>query len=112
MPDRDGYPTEEELTRIREWSMDDPRGWLAFIKTCWYAPDWGWHEEHELDETLSPRWATSYHISTAGWSGNEEIIRAMRENPNLLWDQTWESVRRGGHYVFIVPDAIVSAEEG
>jgi len=112
MPDQDNYPTEEELTRIRKWPTDDPRGWMAFIKTCWYAADWGWNEERGLDETLSPRWVTIYHVSTAGWSGNEEIIRAMRENPNLLWSQTWESVRRGGHYVFTVPDAVVSAEEG
>ena len=106
MPDRDGYPTDEELTRIREWPGDDPRGWLAFIKLCWWAADWGWSEEYE------PRWATTYHVSTGGWSGNEEIIRAMRENTNLLWGQVWESVRQGGHYVFTVPEAIVSAEEG
>ena len=105
MPTRDGYPTDEELTRIREWPGDDPRGWLAFIKLCWWAADWGWSEEYE------PRWATTYHISTGGWSGNEEIIRAMRENTNLLWGQVWESVRRGGHYVFAVPEAIVSAEK-
>ena len=52
MPDQDNYPTEEELTRIRKWPTDDPRGWMAFIKTCWYAADWGWNEERGLDETL------------------------------------------------------------
>ena len=111
MPDQDNYPTEEELTRIRKWPTDDPRGWMAFIKTCWYAADWGWSEHHVWPDP-GPGSVTEYHISTAGWSGNEEIIRAMRENPNLLWSQTWESVRRGGHYVFTVPDAVVSAEEG
>ena len=71
-------------------AADDAPGWFAFIKSRWWAADWGWTEE-----------AGVYHISTGGWSGNEALIAAMRDNVPLWW-ATWESARRGGHYEFRV----------
>jgi hypothetical protein len=88
MPDTEGYPTEEELKRVHEWMPDDPKGWLEYIRSIWHWPEWGIHVE-----------GSTYSISTGGWSGNEEIIETMEEN-KLLWWRTWESTRRGGHYVF------------
>lgn len=99
MPDSDGYPTEEELTRIRDWPSDDPFGWFTFIKLVWWQPGWGWKESGGVDNQGHIR---QYFISTGGWSGNEEIIHAMRDN-FILWTLTWESHRRGGHYEFRVP---------
>lgn len=102
MPDRDGYPTDEELARIREWPHTDPLGWFAFIKGCWHLADWGWTEYGtELGEhgvSLVP-----ISISTGGWSGNEEILAAMRHN--ILWSLIWQEHRRGGHYEFQVEAA-------
>lgn len=92
MPDQDGYPTEAELDRIRTWPPS--AGWreaFAFIRTCWWAADWGFSEQGD-----------AYSLSTGGWSGNEEIITAMMAN-KLLWTVCWSSVRRGGHYVFQIP---------
>ena len=37
-------------------------------------------------------------MSTGGWSGNEDIIRAMKDN--VFWVTFWQSTARGGHYVF------------
>jgi len=87
------YPTDEELAQLREWDLHDPRGWLEFAKSIGnYWPDdsyWG----EDPPGTL--------HVSTGGWSGNEEIIDAMQEAQwGLLWHQVWESHRRGGHYTF------------
>jgi len=100
MPDRDGYPTEEELSRIREWPHTDLHGWFTFIKSCWWATDWGWieGEEHRrrIGETPGEQ---VYRISTGGWSGNESIIRAMQQNL-WLWSITWYETRRGGHVTF------------
>lgn len=101
MPTQDGYPTESELQRIVDWPDSDPHGWLDFIKACWWASDWGWTEEKS--ENLFGRPCRKCSISTGGWSGNEEIIEAMRKSSDgWLWSRTWYSSRRGGHYVFEV----------
>ena len=101
MPDRDGYPTDEELAKVRDWPSDDPVGWLAYIKSIWWAPEWGWSEKCEIDYDQGNRPFVRYSISTGGWSGNESILHAMRDT-RTLWQQTWVQHRKGGHYVFEV----------
>lgn len=96
MPTDDGYPTDKELTQIREWPLTDLLGWFAFIKCCWWAPDWGWRQYDGRD---GDRWERIYQISTGGWSGNEDIIDAMERSD--CWS-TWYQTRRGGHYEFRV----------
>lgn len=101
------YPTEEELKRLREWPMEDPRGWLEFAHSIWWCAEWGW------PDGVGPG---HIHASTGGWSGNEDIIDAMQDNW-ILWHQTWDTTRRGGHYTFLLPKAPAgvrgdSAEEG
>lgn len=104
MSDSDGYPTDEELKRIAAWPYTDLRGWFAFIKGAgnyWPAESFGWSEFDSVDDF---KHATHvYHISTGGWSGNEEIINAMREN-TMCWTLTWHEHRRGGHYAFVVTE--------
>jgi len=90
------YPSEAELVRIKEWPYEDPDGWFTFIRGCWWHDDWGWNQEDVPDGYDRP--VRRYRISTGGWSGNEDIIGAMMEN--ILWNLTWQSSRRGGHYVF------------
>jgi hypothetical protein len=90
----DGYPTELALKKITEWSTDDLPGLFDFLKSIWWAADWGWHEEDTPDGKR-----TRYNISTAGWSGNEDAIRAFGDNV-CAWSMAWQSMRRGGHYVF------------
>jgi len=101
MPE-DNYPTEEELKMVEEWPIkkrQDCTDLLGYIKTIWWAADWGWHDpgsegwKHEEKD-----W---YHISTAGWSGNEDIIASMKKN-YMFWMFTWQESRRGGHYKFKV----------
>lgn len=38
-------------------------------------------------------------LSTAGWSGNEEIIKALKRN-RIFWSMFWAKSERGGHYTF------------
>jgi hypothetical protein len=101
------YPTDEQLRRIETWPADDPVGWFAFIRAAgkyWNEdPAWGWAEEFKREDLrmTGAYGSTSYHVSTAGWSGNEEILGAMVKN-RPLWSDTWYSTRRGGHYVFEV----------
>jgi hypothetical protein len=102
--DSDDYPTAEELARVREWPWQDSPRLFEFIKGIWYMPDWGWREEETKDITGQP--ARGFKISTAGWSGNESLIEALEAN-HMAWALTWVSSRRGGHYEFEIPRALV-----
>ena len=95
MPDRDGYPTPDELERVATWPHTDPLGWMEYIRLIWWQEGWGWRQ---FPEGLRAR----YEVSTGGWSGNEQIIQAMADNQRL-WVLTWQSTRRGGHYEFEAP---------
>ena len=97
--DEDGYPTDNALEIIRLWHWSDPKGWFSFIKSIWYMSSWGWHELKTEHSYRKDKKVYQYHISTAGWSGNERIIRAMQET-EMMWHLNWVSSRRGGHYVF------------
>jgi len=93
----DDYPTDGDLAIVQHWDFTDPLGWFNCIHDMWWMPEWGWREIEAVDDIGVP--VMDYWISTGGWSGNESIIEAMREN-SMLWAMTWESNRRGGHYVF------------
>ena len=81
------YPEDDELEKIRTWPMEDFDGWMKFIQSIWAYEDY-------IDEEDGV-----WYVSTGGWSGNEEIIQAMRTNESYLWIFHWVSSRRGGHYV-------------
>ena len=91
--DADGYPDEDELTRISEWHNDqfDWSGLMAFIRPLWrYAEDGYWKQQGSL-----------YRLATGGWSGNEAIIAALRANP-LFWGAAFISEVTGGLYWFYI----------
>ena len=100
--DEDGYPTEGALNIIRTWNVveNEPFSELMdFIKSIWWQPDYGWYEKEEPHELWPEKIMKRWYISTGGWSGNEDIIRAMQEN-DLLCTLNWVQSRRGGHYIF------------
>ncbi len=97
--DEDGYPTEAALEIVRIWHWSDSRGWFEFIKSIWYMSSWGWSESDADHEYIKDSKVHVYNISTAGWSGNESIIREM-QNSNMMWHLNWVQSRRGGHYIF------------
>ena len=92
------YPTDEDLERIQTWAFDAHDSFeqfMAYVKsigTYWPSEVFGW--------VVGSR---TYHVSTGGWSGNEEILEAMRRN-YLFWAVCWREHRRGGHYIFTLPD--------
>jgi hypothetical protein len=97
--DDDGYPTEDALEIIEKWHWDDAKGWFDFIKGIWHLRSWGWNEVTEKHEWYEDETVQKYYISTAGWSGNESIIRSMQKN-DMMWFLNWYQSNRGGHYVF------------
>lgn len=99
LTDDDGYPTDLALEAIEKWHWDDPKGWFEFIGSLWAYKDWGWKEKDEPHDYKENVMVHRYYISTAGWSGNESIIRAMQAN-SMMWHLQWVQSRRGGHYIF------------
>lgn len=102
--DDDGYPTEQALEVVEKWHWDDAKGWFKFIEELWAYHDFGWKEKDEPHEwqnhkQYKDKIVHRYYISTAGWSGNESIIRAMQKN-EMMWHLNWVQSRRGGHYIF------------
>jgi hypothetical protein len=96
MPDKDGYPTEEELKKIREWDIvrGDPIQLMNYVRSIWWHARQLWREIKTVDEM-------DYDISTGGWSGNEDLIGALSDN-QIFWTAYWHSSTRGGKYQFIV----------
>jgi hypothetical protein len=90
------YPTENELEQVRSLLRDDfsPKSlidFLEFLRSIWWNAEWGFR--------LSGKKVLKLHLSTGGWSGNEDIIEALMEN-FIFWSIGWVSARRGGHYEF------------
>lgn len=91
MPDRDGYPTDAELDRVRTWTIKsnaDCDALLEFVRSIWRNADWGIR-----------RSGHAWYVSTGGWSGNEDVIGELRGNV-VFWISYWVLSRRGGHYIF------------
>lgn len=90
MIDRE-YPTKKELKKIEKWPRNDFTGLMDFVHDLWKYADCGyWVQKHK-----------EYYISTAGWSGNEDIISALEKNWTF-WVLCWQQSRRGGHYIFYI----------
>ena len=95
--DGDGYPSRGALTKIRNWKVRDQaslEAFWAFVRRTWKPPDY--FQEHEPGH---------WYLSTGGWSGNEDVIRALDRN-YVFWSLCWQQSRRGGHYIFHIADRI------
>lgn len=94
--DEHGYPEESEIDHIINWTPAKGETWRSlfeYIQERWQYAECGYWEEPSEG---------NYHISTGGWSGNEEIIGAMMCN-RVFWMMCWLESRRGGHYKFRLP---------
>jgi len=92
MPDKDGYPTNEELWRIKFWKClkrVNAIELLEYVAELWHWPDM-FTKKDELN----------YEAHTGGWSGNESLIHALRSNRSLFWTLCCFREERGGHFWF------------
>lgn len=90
--DADGYPTDEELERIRKWPHEDFAGLMEFIyNQCWNSRERGFAQSRRR-----------FRLATSGWSGNEEVISALGENV-MFMALCWQSSHRGGLHKFEIP---------
>ena len=93
MLDENNYPDEKSLEEIKTWDLlshgvDD---FLDLIEDNTYWAD--------RQTERSGKNVIHYVYHTGGWSGNEDVIQAMRQN-YLFWAISWEKSTRGGHYYF------------
>lgn len=101
MPDQDGYPTDDEIEKIKKWNgIKDPFGLIDFLEHIWNWPDFGIEKEETKTEFFD-RPCLKLILHTGGWSGNEEIIDALQNN--FFWPIFWVNSHRGGHYEFEIP---------
>ena len=86
------YPLEESLRKVRDWDMtkDNPFELVNFICAIW-------NETYGVAELIGKKVKT-LKLSTGGWSGNEDIIRAIMKSD--FWTLYWELSVRGGFYIF------------
>jgi hypothetical protein len=87
-PDQDGYPTSDELRRLRKWPDSDPVGLLLFVKSIWNYGEWGFK--------MTGTRVIKAELHTGGWSGNETIIEHLEKKH--IWYFSWMKSTRGGHY--------------
>ena len=97
--DEDGYPTDETLYAITKWPHED--GYyelMVFVSGTWHWPDFMY--VNPIKNIFGePVW--EYTMITGGWSGNEDIVAALRNNP-LFYAMCWRESHRGGKHVFEV----------
>jgi len=88
--DEDGYPEEEVLKKKREWDIvkDGYNDLIQLIRENWKFEGFGYF-------VLKGK---NLELHTGGWSGNEDIIDALKHN--LFWSVFWMKTERGGHYYF------------
>ena len=86
----DKYPTDDELKTVTTYEVNNTNfcEFMDYIRSIWWCPDWGWTRKGD-----------TYHISTGGWSGNEDVISAMMRN-SVFWLCYWKQSQVGGHYIF------------
>jgi hypothetical protein len=103
--DEDGYPTQEALDYIKNWSIDYNNGEVKMGK------HFGKANYNELIDYIKSIWtykdAIEYEnglleIHTYGWSGNEDIIHELKNTD--MWDFKFRCQQTGGHYYFKVTD--------
>ena len=96
--DKNGYPTTKSLEQLRK--ALNTENYKKAIEVFYEALKENYYTEYSRPERVEVRgdvidvWA--YH--TGGWSGNEDIIEALKDS----WIFNWllERYDSGGHYYF------------
>lgn len=92
MLDIDGYPDEASLKAIKEWDILE-QGISGLLELITENTKWADRQIHKTGKRV-----IHYEYHTGGWSGNEDVIDALRGN--MFWFFFWQKSTRGGHYYF------------
>jgi len=91
--DKDGCPDEASLKAIKEWDILE-QGISGLLELIWENTNWA---DRQIE--VSGKTVIRYVYHTGGWSGNEDVIEALRDNL-LFWPFFWQKSTRGGHFYF------------
>lgn len=97
--DKDQYPTDEFVQFIRDYkpSTMPILDLVALIEKAWWF-GWGFELKRKY------KGVQKLKLSTGGWSGNEEIISAIKSNIYLTaFSMKYEMWKTGGHHYFEIP---------
>lgn len=94
-----GYPTKEWINFIENYLPDESLPLIHFIKGVlidgWWMSDWGFKLHNPYKGKIK------LELHTGGWSGNEEVIAAIRSNIYLTHcSMRYYKWLSGGHYYF------------
>ena len=96
--DDDGYPTEEYLKFITDFThetMPIIDFVLGVLQDGWYFGDWGFKLGRKY------KGIRKLELHTGGWSGNEDVIHAIINNFWLThFKMKYVKWCTGGHYYF------------
>ena len=92
---KDGYPTKAILEYIDKYDIihNSIMDLIKLIQSIWHWKDYC---------KIKGKNIIYLELHTGGWSGNESIIRALRNN--LFWVAYWRKSRVGGHYYFRITE--------
>lgn len=82
------YPDSADIRKIKKWPYDDFKGLIEFVRPL-----------VEPMGRVTVKRGGRVEIATGGWSGNEEIMGAIRSN-YMIWSGYWKESHRGGLTVF------------
>ncbi len=89
----DEYPTTEQLNKIIEWecfTFESSLSLAEYIFDLWHFENWA---------TLEGKRVKTLRLATGGWSGNEDILSALRKN-FIFHSKYWESSHKGGLVIY------------
>ena len=102
--DADGYPLATTLFALQAWTLEDTiNSCLNYLEIAWSQSAYGTVSRPTAEELIVLRAksdALYLHLATGGWSGNEALLDAFRNNENYLWTATWRLSTHGGVHIF------------
>ena len=96
MLDKDGYPDEKSIQEIADWDIGE-LGLGGLFDLIEENTNWSDRQIQRRGKRV-----IYYEYHTGGWSGNEDVIDALRRNV-FFWACFWQKSTRGGHYYFEIP---------
>jgi len=93
----DDYPTEKELKTIENWEIHTNADLFALVEYVQLL--WHWGEDYCPLKEVKGEDYKFWRLVTGGWSGNEDLVCALRRNVKF-WVFCWQASHRGGLHTF------------